>query len=346
MGEVSVIRHWRSTPAPVALAGVFGLIVAASLALPAPAQALPIIGGPSLNPADWAVDGFKAILQFVFGTSLDDLGKQLVNLLLAVPLLSDHAAFPRLNAYRAYVTYGAWGLLSLTFVVSCLRYWLASYTSSGAYEALQGFVKGCAAIAMLLIFVPAFDGLSRATNMFTAALISGPVQPTTGHGIAHALSMDAVANGGMGMMITIASIVMALVLLVVKVVVLVLLAVLYVASPLAIAIWPVEELAWPLRTLLQTMVALLIFPIVWALCFGVMSVLPVDALFPSGTTDSINSMLAPLVLLAAMIVAFKVPFAMLKQSMSAGMMPSVNRGLGTVRNIGYARKGVRQMMGG
>lgn len=318
-----------------------GLLLAVEFALPAPADALPIIGGPSLDPTQWAVEGFQAILKFVFGTSLDELGRHLVNLLLAVPLLTDAHAFPRLNAYRTYVSGGAWGLLGLTFVVAGLRYWMTSFGGNGAYQALTGFTRGVAAIAMLLIFVPAYDGLSRATNMMTAALIAGPVLDDHGHGLAHALSMDAVTGGGMAMLVTLASIVMALVLLVVKVIVLVLLAVLYVASPLAIALWPVEELAWGLRTLLQSMFALLLFPCLWAICFGVMSALPVDALFASSAGDVIYTLLAPLVLLAALIVAFKVPFAFLHQAMNYGVMPNVSRGVGTLRNASYVHKAVR-----
>lgn len=330
------------------LATAFAMLLVVQLATPEPASALPLVGGPdlpSLDPTNYVVDGFRALLKFIFGKSLDELGGELVGLLLAVPLLSDHAAFPKLNEYRSYVQGGAWGILGLTFVVACLRYFMSSFSGSGAYEALNGFVRAAGSICMLLVFVPAFDGLSRATNMFTAALIAGPVHPDKGHGLADALSMDAIADGGMAMLITIASIVMALVLLVVKVVVLVLLAVLFVASPLVIALWPVEELAWPLRSLLQAIMALFFFPILWALCFGVMSVLPVDALFPSGGGDVLNTILAPLVLLASMIVAFKVPFAMLRQAMSSGVMPSVNRGVGTIRNVSYVKQAVTKGAG-
>ena len=82
------------------------------------------------------------------------------------------------------------------------------------------------------------------------------------------------------MLVGIASIVMAIVLLVVKVIVTALLAVLFVLSPLAIALWPIEEFSWALRTLVQAILGLLAFPILWAACFGTFAVLSVDALFP------------------------------------------------------------------
>jgi hypothetical protein len=181
-------RRWRlpaaeqllGRPVYVALACALVLIVAGSIAAPAPALALPSPADllpsslPSLDPSQWVVDGFKAILTFIFGDQLDELGSHLVNLLLAVPLLTDNGAFPRLNNYREYVTGGAWGILALSFVVASLRYWLSSYSGSGAYEALTGFVRSAGAIGLLLIFPIAFDQVSRAVNAFTAALVVNP----------------------------------------------------------------------------------------------------------------------------------------------------------------------------
>jgi hypothetical protein len=312
-----------------------------TLVMPMPASALPIVGGPdlpSLDPSSYVVDGFRAILKFLFGSDLDKLGRSLVNLLLGVPLLTDKAAFPQLNAYRGYVEGGAWGLLGLTGVIAALRYFASSMTGSGAYEALNGFIRTAGAICMLLVFVPAFDGLSRATNMMTAALIKGSeIHHQGGHGISAALSADNIAGGGVVMLVTVAAMGMAIVLLVVKAIVTALLAVLFVASPLAIALWPVEEVGVLLRTLLQGIFGLLIFPCVWAICFAVLAVLPADALFPGGKHDGIDSFLSPLITLAALIIAFRLPFKVLEMMLQAGISPGINRGISSVRNASYAR---------
>lgn len=286
---------------------------------------------PSLDPTQWAVEGFKSILGFLFGTSLDDLGRHLVALLLAVPLLSDHASFPKLNDYRSYVFGGAWGLLGLSFVWSSLRYWLASYSGSGGYEALVGFGRTVGAIAMLLVFVPAFDIISRAINAMTHALIAGSEIKDAGgasHSITAALSIDNVTGGGIAMLVTIAAIVMSIVLLVIKAIVTSLLAVLYIASPLAIALYPVEEVAFLLRSLLQSIFALLVFPVIWALCFATLSILPADAIFPSGGGDIINSIVSPLTTLATLVIAFRLPFKVLEiAGMQGSMAPGVTRGM-------------------
>ena len=70
--------------------------------------------------------------------------------------------------------------------------------------------------------------------------------------------------------------VMALALILVKITITALLAVLYVLSPLAIGLWPVEQLSWLLRTLLQVAFVALIFPVLWAACFAVFAVLTPD----------------------------------------------------------------------
>src|SRR5215218_4823225 len=108
-------RAWRlpaaerllGRPTVVALVCAAILVVAGTLLSPEPATALPLpspadllpggVNLPSLDPTHWVVDGFKAILQFIFGDKLDDLGRHLVNLLLSVPLLTDAGQFPRLN---------------------------------------------------------------------------------------------------------------------------------------------------------------------------------------------------------------------------------------------------------
>jgi len=137
------------------------------------------------------------------------------------------------------------------------------------------------------------------------------------------------------MLVGSAAVVMAIVLLVIKVIVMALLATLYVLSPLAIALWPVEELGWALRSLVQAILGLLVFPILWAACFGTFAVLSIDALFPADSRDFLTSaLLAPLVTLASLIIAFRLPFVVLRQAMNAGLAPSVGR---SMQNVHYAR---------
>lgn len=312
--------------------------MAVSLVSPTPAAAIdlpnPLDVLPNLDPTSYIVDGFKAIIMFIFGKDIDEIGRNLVNLLLAVPILTSKQAFPELNQYRSYITSAAWGILGLGLVTSSFRYWLSSYSSSGAYEGLIGFFRTAGAVAILMIFPIAFDQFSRFINAFTAWLVNNPiVHDGLDKGLVGTLSSAPLIGGGIAMIITIICVILAIILLIVKVVITSLLAVLYVASPLAIAIWPIEELSWAMRSLLQAIFGLLLFPVMWALCFGTFAVLSVDSLFPGNHGDTINAVLAPVITLASLIIAFRLPFKVLEMAMRAGITPGISRGLAVVNNV-------------
>lgn len=303
-----------------------GAVSIPSIPIPNPLDAFP--GSlPNLDPTSLFVDGFKAIIQYILGDRLDELGKNLINLLLAVPLLTDHRLFPKLNDYRGYITGGCWGLLGLSFVVSSVRY-LFSPGGSGVYDGLVGFFRTAGAIAIILVFPVAFDMISRIVNSFTVALIDTPI---IGHSFTQTLSVP-VAAGGIGMILGIAAVIIALFLLVIKVIITSLLAVLFLLSPIAIALWPIEELSWALGSLLQAMGALLVFPIIWAVCFGAFAILPVDALFPGNQGDYINTLMVPLMTVALFVIMMRLPFAVLSKAGSAGMSPGLTRGMRHVNN--------------
>jgi hypothetical protein len=318
---------------------LFVLITIISFLVPAPASALPspldLIpnGVPSLDPSHYIVEGFKSLLTFIFGDP-KEMGKHLVNMLLAVPILTDEKAFPGLHDYRVYVTGGAWGILSLSFVIAALRYWLSSYSGSGSYEALQGFIRTTTAIVILLAFPIAFDQISRFVNVFTAWLVTNPiVGHNLSHGLVGTLSDAPLVGGGITMIVSIIAIIMAIILLIVKVIVTTLLAVLFVLSPLAIALYPIEEMAWGLKSLVQAMGALLMFPILWAVSFATFAVMSADSLFPGSQGDTIDAFLSPMITLAALLIAFKLPFAVLQQAMTSGVTPKASHGMMIIRNV-------------
>jgi hypothetical protein len=312
--------------------GALAVALLATLAVPATASAIDLNPLPSLNPVDYVVDGFKALVGFIFG-DIDSLGKHLVNLLLAVPILTDHGNFPRLNEYRGYLQTGVtWGVLPLGLVIASLRYWLTA--GQGVYDGLVGFIRTAGALCMMLAFVPAFDQISRAVNALTSAIVTTPI---VGHGLSQGLvgtiSTAPLAGGGIQMIIALIAIVMALILLAVKVIVTALLAVLFVLSPLAIAVWPIEELSWALKTLMGAIGALLMFPVLWAVSFGTFAVLNADALFPGDHGDILASVLSPLIALASLIIAFRLPFAVLNQAMGAGLAPHGGRAARGIQNV-------------
>jgi uncharacterized membrane protein len=301
-----------------------------------PASASADVLGVDLNPAHWVVDGFKALLEWIFG-DLEELAKNLVRLMLAVPLLTDTQQFPKLNKYFFYVRDGSFGILFLSFVWSTIRFWGAGFAGEGAGEALEGFKRTVLAAGMLLAFPTAFDLASRIINELTVALV---VNPSVGHGLlatagpfaAFVAITAVITTGGLALIVVLIGVVLMIGLFVVKVVIIALLAVLFVGAPICIALWPIEELGHLLRSCLGGILGCFAFPVTWALCFGVFAVLPADALFggPSGGSIS-TTLLSPLVGLAALILAWKIPFVVMRQALNAGLMPRASRAMMAAR---------------
>ena len=115
-----------------------------------------------------------------------------------------------------------------------------------------------------------------------------------------------------------------LLLIVTKIVLATLLALLFVAAPLAIALWPLPETSWLARTVLQSLIGVLLWPVVWALCFALFAVIGASALTPAGSFGT--HLVKPWVSVAALYVAFKAPQLLARQAMLAGLMPSPGRG--------------------
>ena len=166
-------------------------------------------------------------------------------------------------------------MLTLSFTGAAIGYWLSSYTSSGAQQAATAFARTVGAIGLLISSPYIFQLATEAVNQLTAGIIGLPV---VAHGMTttireHVPRRLALTQGGVGMIAALIAVVMALALILVKITITALLAVLYVLSPLAIGLWPVEQLSWLLRTLLQVAFIALIFPVLWAACFAVFAVL-------------------------------------------------------------------------
>jgi hypothetical protein len=103
--------------------------------------------------------------------------------------------------------------------------------------------------------------------------------------------------------------------------------------PLAIALWPLPETSWLARTVLQSLIGILLWPVVWALCFALFAVIGAEAFSPGGSFGS--HIVKPWVSVAALYVAFKAPQLLARQAMFAGLMPSP--GAAAARGLMYGR---------
>jgi len=118
-----------------------------------------------------------------------------------------------------------------------------------------------------------------------------------------------------------------------KIVLAALLALLYVAGPLAIALWPLPETSWLARTVLQSLLGILLWPVVWALCFALFAVIGASTFAPAGSFGT--QIVKPWVSVAALLVAYKAPQLLARQAMLAGLMPSP--GAAAMRGLMYGR---------
>lgn len=261
----------------------------------------------------------EGIFKALFGNLEAKVTLGVVRFLVAHPIVTNHAAYGALNDYRVYVTDGAWGLLSLVFVVSAFRYWASGFAGGGAYEALQALVRTGGACGALIVYAFLFEQLLVGGNLMTHALLGFG-------GVDDGLAKLFVASKfGLGLsgIAYILELIAFIALIVTKIALTALLSMLLVAGPLAIAVWPIEELSWLARTWLQVLIAVVLWPVLWSLCFACFAAMG-DAAFSTGGSVG-DTIIKPFVSVAMLYVAFKVPMAMLRQAQLAGLTPSMGR---------------------
>jgi hypothetical protein len=111
-----------------------------------------------------------------------------------------------------------------------------------------------------------------------------------------------------------------------------------VASPLAIALWPIEELSWAAAQPRAGDAGAAHLPDRVGGVLRHVRRLEHRFAVPGDNGDVINSVLAPLITLAALVIAFRLPFAVLGQAMKSGISPGINRGVTHIRNASYIRE--------
>jgi len=325
-------------------AASFAGLALVALAVPASASALPSLPDltPDLpGPGDLVREMFEFLLGTFFGIEAT-VTERVVEFLVAHPIYSNETRYPELNELRAYVSAGGWALLTLTVTIASLRYWASGFTASGSYEAIQGMVRGATAAGAMIAYPLVFEWLCVAGNLLTHALLEAPGMR---EGITKLLAAALVSNFtplGIGVIASVVAVVVLVLLMVTKIVLATVLALLFVSGGLAIALWPLPETAWLARTWLQVLLAVLLWPVVWALCFAMFAVLGRSAFSFKGEFG--DELVKPFVTVAALWVAFKAPQLIARQAMLAGLAPSLGGGL--ARTMVYGRQAAGPTSGG
>jgi hypothetical protein len=293
------------------------------------------------GPADVVKAMFEFLLTTFFGVQTR-VTQRAVEFLVAHPVYSDQVRYPELNELRSYVSAGGWALLTLTITISSLRYWASGFTASGSYEAIQGLLRGAAAAGGMVAYPLVFGWVCVAGNLLTHALLEAPGMR---EGITKLLAAALVSDFsplGIGALAAVVAVVILMLLMVTKIVLATVLALLFVSGGLAIGLWPLPETAWLARTWLQVLLAVLLWPVVWALCFALFAVLGRSAFNFRGEFG--DELVKPFVTVAALWVAFKAPQLIARQAMLAGLAPSLGGGL--ARTMVYGRQAAGASAGG
>jgi hypothetical protein len=326
-----------------------GLIVASTLAAPPVAHAAGHVPGlaaaipnpldllPGLpSPTDLVGKVFGFFLKTFFGIEAK-VTQRTVEWLLAAPVYTDQSAYGDLNQLRSNVEVAAWALFTLVFTVSAVRYYASGFTSAGSYEAVEALTRGGIAAGALALYPQVFGALAIAANYLTYGVIH---EPNVSSGLTKVLAGATVSSFtplGVGTIAAVAAVVIFLLLIVTKIVLSTLLALLFVAAPLSIALWPLPEMSWLARTVLQSLIGVLLWPVMWALCFALFAVIGASAFSPDGSFGS--HIVKPWVSVAALYVSFKAPQLLARQAMLAGLMPSPVSG--AARGLAYGRTALR-----
>ena len=184
--------------------------------------------------------------------------------------------------------------------------------------------------------------LAVGANYLTHGVIH---EPNVGSGLTKILAAATVSSFtplGVGTIAAVVAVVIFLLLIVTKIVLSTLLALLFVADPLAIALWPLPETSWLARTWLQSLIGVLLWPVIWALCFALFAVMGASAFTPTGSFGT--ELVKPWVAVAALFVSFKAPQLLARQAMLAGLTPSL--GNTAARGLVYGRAALRAGGGG
>jgi hypothetical protein len=288
------------------------------------------------GPEDLAGKVFEFFFKTFFGIGAK-VTRSAVDWLLATPVYTDTGSYDQLNQLRSYIEVAGWALFTLVFVVSAVRYYASGFTSAGSFEAVEALTRGGVAAAALAVYPQLFGSLCLASNYLSYGITHAP---GVGPGLTRLLAAATVGNFtplGIGTIATVVAVVLLVLLLITKIVIATLLALLYVAAPLSIALWPLPETSWLARTWLQSLVGLLLWPVVWALCFALFAVMSASAFTTGGSFGT--QLVKPWVSVAALFVAFKAPQLLARQAMLAGLTPSL--GNTAARGLVYGRAAMR-----
>lgn len=226
----------------------------------------------------------------------------------------------------------ALGLLGAVATMSVARYYLSGITrGGGASEMLEGLAKTTLAFALIAVWPTLFDnGVGLANDASRAVLHMPGVSVGNGLNYAPTISLGSFLNiFGPQTLLWLAQLIISLgtmlalvFVLILKIAITATTAFLFAAVPVAIALWPIDELRWLTEMASKAATACLVVPMIWALLFAVIAVMGVpgeSGPFSVASGDAWwASITQPVVQLALLVALFTVPRSLFKQASGSG----------------------------
>jgi len=313
--------------------------LALALALPGQAAALPSVD----DIVNKAID---AIANKFFGVGFDGLTGTFFTWLVNAPNFAGDASNGELDGKLeelCHISQGiAFALVGAVMTFSALQYWLAGVAdlSSDGSELLRGITRGVGVALLVLAWPWIFENAVAVSNQVTAVLVDGRDLDILAAAIFGALAVTALFSAGIalifGILLAIAGVVVLCALVSMKIAISATLAVIYAGMPLALVMLPIEPLAWVPRLATRTLAAVLLVPVVWALCLATFLAVGFDALTLSGGGGILDKLIKPLTALALMWLMFSLPRMLMRVAAIGSIVPSAtgNGRAGMVARVG------------
>ncbi|HEY8082004.1 MAG TPA: hypothetical protein VIE64_00430 [Solirubrobacterales bacterium] len=221
------------------------------------------------------VSGFKEIIEFLFGGMQAAMTVALIRWVITIPNLSGG----HVGDLEGRIAIGAGGLLAATTTISIVRFWSSGLTGDGGWAGAEGIMRAAVAAALIGLWPHIFDLAVRLSN----ALQTGIMSDATEHQLKSLflnIGKVGIVSGAvplfLGIVTAVVGTLMLLALVAMKILITAMTIVLFCATPLALVLWPIPELAGAARYCFRTLGVLLAIPVIWCVIFGVFAAIGAD----------------------------------------------------------------------
>jgi hypothetical protein len=294
------------------------------------------------------LDGFNAIIDFLFGGLQAAITVALIKWIITIPNLSGG----HVGDLEARIAVGAGGLLAATMTISIVRFWGSGFTGGGAWAGAEGIARAAVAACLIGLWPRIFDLAVRASN----ALQSGMLNDATEHqlkSLFQNIGKVGFFTAGtvpvfLSIVAAIVGMLMLLALVAMKIIITSLTVILFCAMPLALVLWPIPELSGAAKFCLRSLGVVLAIPVVWCIIFGAFAAIGADTFtFHNtgkdqgifGTTLNV-AIIRPLVAISLLYLALVMPRRLLQLApfMGGGGGGGIVRGIamGSALRAGFS----------